>query len=121
MEQIKYPTATTTDNSTAITTDLRTFDYSDPGSHIYKHLKAVYVSTQRMGTLSAALSLTAYYDQIATAIGTVTATTTTITTLPQAVQQGVTGYHIGLHISGTNTHKISNIVLKTLYEEDTVG
>lgn len=109
-----------TDDSTAITTTLRTRDFSHPGIQYDKWLKSFY--------LSLAKTQTAYDTQITPTVyvnGTAketmpiwTATTTTVRTFVQPAVMGDEGTHIGIGLSCVNPHKITEMALKVEVEED---
>lgn len=107
------------DDGTAITTSLRLRDFTTPGMQYTKYLKAFYVSMANLTGTDATLAITPYVDQIArSALSTITATTTTIKTYVEKAEQGLWGTHQSLLLTGTNRHKITEMMMKVKPEPD---
>ena len=109
-----------TDNATAITTELTTKDFSQPGIMHDKSAKAVYVAMGIMDATSCAtLTPTINIGQSGIeSIPAMTAITTTVKTFVSKASQGDTGSHVGFTLSGKNRHRITEMVLKIETEED---
>jgi len=108
-----------TDNGTAITTTLRTRDFSHPGIQYEKWLRAYYLSVANIGGVDSTIKPKVYVNE--TTVETMpiwTATTTTTKTYCQPAIQGDRGTHISMAISGTGTYKITEMVIKVEIEED---
>lgn len=109
-----------TDNATAITTELTTKDFSQPGIMHDKSAKALYVA---MGTtdVTSCSTLTPTINISQSGIESIpgmTANTTTVKTFVSKAGQGNTGSHVGFTLSGKNRHRITEMVLKLETEED---
>lgn len=109
-----------TDDSTAITTTLRTRDFSHPGIQYDKWLKSFYLSLAKTQTAyDTQVTPTVYVNGTAKETMPVwTATTTTVKTFVQPAVMGDEGTHIGMGLSCVNPHKITEMVIKVEVEED---
>lgn len=108
-----------TDNGTAIWTDLRTKDFTEPGIQHDKYARALYVSVAKLG--SANSTLTPYFFAGQSSIDTApvkSAETTAFKTIVAKATQGDYGTHLGVRITGSHMHKISEMLLKIETEED---
>lgn len=109
-----------TDDGTAITTTLRTRDFSHPGIQYDKWLKSFYLSVANLYTAyNTTITPSVYVNGTAKeTMPTWTATSTSIRTFVQPAIMGDEGTHIGINLSGTNPHKITEMALKVEIEED---
>jgi len=109
-----------TDDGTAISTELTSKDYSEPGIMYDKYVKALYVATARMeGSTCATLSpkINVGQSSIET-LDTISAETTSIKTYVAKASQGDYGTHVGFSLIGNHRHKIVEMALKVETEED---
>ncbi len=107
------------DNGTAISTMLKTRDFSQPGIQYDKWLRAFYLSMGKMGSADSTIVPKVYINE--TSKDTMpqwTATTTTVQTFVQPAIQGDEGTHISVALSGSGSHKITEMVLKIEVEDD---
>lgn len=108
-----------TDDSTAITTTLRTRDFSYPGIQYDKWLKSFYLSVAKMGTTDVVVTPIVYVNGTAKETMPIwTATTTTVRTYVQPAVMGDEGTHLGMGLSVTGPHKITEMSMKVEIEED---
>lgn len=117
-----------TDNGTAITTTLRSKDFTEPGIMYDKYLSAQYMVTANMysavGTntnTTTLLTVNGYCNQ--TSVDTMpvisAAPGTALKSFANKAIQGDWGQLIGFGISGTNRHKITELAIKIEPEQDT--
>lgn len=109
-----------TDNGTAIGTDLRTKDFSEPGIQHDKYARALYMSVAKLGATGNA-TLTPYFYAGQSSIDTApveSAETTALKTVVAKATQGDYGTHLGVRVTGSNMHKITEMVFKIETEED---
>jgi len=109
------------DNGTAIATYLETFDASAPGIQYDKYLKGLYVAGANLHSSgNSVLVPTPSTDQDTSrsAITSMTFTSTAVSTKYSIAEQGVWGTHIGMKITGTNRHRINQMIMKITSEPD---
>lgn len=107
------------DNGTAITTELLSKDFTEPGIQYDKIGKAVYIAAANLGSNNATITPSIYVEQSSKdTLPTITVTSTSIKTFVSKASQGDYGTHTGIKLAGTNRHKISQIVYKQFVEED---
>ena len=109
-----------TDNGTAITTELTTKDFSQPGIMHDKYVKVLYVAAATMNATSCSTvtpQINVQQSSIETILA-ITANTTTIKTFVSKAGQGDYGTHVGFTLGGKNRHKLVEMVLKVETEED---
>jgi hypothetical protein len=114
------------DNDTAITTTLRSKDFTEPGIMYDKYLSAHYLVGANMYPAAATntttlLTVNAYCNQ--TSVDTMPVIsaggTTALRAYANKAIQGDWGQLLGFGISGTNRHKITELALKIEPEQDT--
>jgi len=107
------------DNGTAITTTLRTREFSQPGIQYDKWIRAYYLSMGRLGSANSTITPTVYVNETAKETMPVwTATTTTVKTFAQPAVQGDEGTHVSMGLVGSERHKITEMVIKVEIEDD---
>lgn len=110
----------TDDNGTAITTTLRTREFSQPGIQYDKWLRAFYLAFGNIQTTdNSTITPSVYVNETSKETMPIwTATTTTMKTFCQPAVQGDEGTHISIGLSGSGRHKITQMVVKVEVEED---
>jgi hypothetical protein len=121
-EIITLFTSTLTDNGSSAATQLRTFFSEDPGSQFEKHVKATYITGNKMIVSNPTFITTVYYDASSNLGVTHTADSTSIKTYTDTIVQGRAGRHYSFGVtSSVRHHRISELAIQTMYEEDTNG
>ncbi len=107
------------DNGTAIKTMIRTREFSTPGIQYEKWLRAYYLAMAKTGSANATLTPKVFVNETSKeTMPTWSAATTTVKTFVQPTVQGDEGTHIGVSLSGSGSHKITEMLLKIEIEDD---
>ena len=109
-----------TDNGTAIVSEFRSKDFTQPGIQYDKFSKALYLSAAKLsGSVNSTLKpyFLANQSNVDTA-PVISAESTALKTFVSKAVQGDYGTHLGVACSASHRHKITEMVYKIITEED---